>query len=155
MSDIVLNEAEALLRFRLSLLNSGTAEARDISIEALALSAGETQRAELQTFFARPAAPEVGLAQLGRLAVAELVHEVRMPRGAIREFAAGDRRLFVPLLAFNASYRWHSGTGRTSAAFLLGHEQPGADRLAPLRLDPAGGRLVSLGVRRLEDQVRR
>jgi hypothetical protein len=153
--DIQLTEQEARLRFRLTLMNSGAGGARDIVVEAFALNAGESQEAELAAFFARPEAAEVAIAQLPRLGTAELVHEVVMPRGAIREYMAQGRRLFVPVLAFNASYRWSGGMGRTGAAFLTGHEVPGSDRLAPLRLDGSAKRLTGLGGRRLKEQVRR
>ena len=73
----------------------------------------------------------------------------------VREYEAGGRRLFVPLIAFNTSYRWSGGEGRTSAAFLVGHAQRGSDRLAPLRLDTGAQRLQGLAVRMLDEQQRR
>jgi hypothetical protein len=153
--DIGMTDQEARLRFRLTLVNSGAGGARDIVVEAVALNAGDSQGEELASFYARPDATHVSIAQLPRLGATELVHEVVMPRGAIREYAVQGRRLFVPVLAFNAGYRWAGGTGRTSAAFLTGHEVPGSDRLAPLRLDTAATHLTNLGVRRLLEQVRR
>jgi hypothetical protein len=155
LEEVLLSETEARLRFRLTLLNKGMAAAREIRVEALALNAGDDQAAEIATFYARPDGNDVSVPQLQRLGVTELVHEVRMPRGAIREYEVQGRRLFVPILAFNAAYRWTSGAGRSSAAFLVGHEGAGAERLAPLRLDHATSRLTRLGVRRLDDAVRR
>lgn len=155
VTEIILTPEEAVLRFRLVLLNSGTAVARDIVIEALPLNAGETQESELASFFARPDGSQVGIAELARLGTGELAHEVRMPRGAIREYLSQGRRLFVPILAFNVGYRWGNGNGRTSAAFLIGHDQPGSDRLAPLGMDGGERRLLSLGVRSLGEGIRR
>lgn len=154
VEELVLTEQEAIIRFRLTVANSGTAAARDITVEALPLNAGENQRAEIEAFFARTGATEVGVLELPRLGASELAHEVRMPRGAIREYEVQGRRLFVPVLAFLACYRWSGGTGRTGAAFLIGHDTGGSDRLAPLRFDSAATRLKGLGVRRLEEQVR-
>jgi hypothetical protein len=136
-------------------VNTGAAGARDIVVEALAFSAGETQGEELAAFFSRTDADRVAVAQLPRLGAADLTHEVLMPRGALREYAAQGRRLFVPLLAFNVSYGWSGGRGRTSAAFLVGQERAGSEKLAPLPLDSGATRLTGLGVRRLDEQVRR
>lgn len=155
LSDILFAEEEAVLRFRIAVTNSGTAAARDIVVEALALNAGEQQAQELATFFERAAASDRGLAELARGAATELSHEVRLPRSAIREYEVQGRRVFVPILAFNATYRWGSGLGRTSCAFLLGHERGGSDRLAPLAVPAGTSRLVGIGVRRLEETVRR
>jgi hypothetical protein len=155
VTEVVLTEAEALLRFQLRLANQGSAGARDLVIEALALNAGENQEAELASFFLRPDGPQVAVSELARLGTAEISHEVRMPRGAIRAYEVQGRRVFVPILAFNVGYRWAGGTGRSGAAFLLGHRQPGSERLAPLGLEEGQRRLASLGVRRLENGVRR
>ncbi len=155
VSEVLLSADEILFRFRLSLANRGTAPARDIAIEALGLNAGEQQAAELGTFYARPTPDEAAIAALAPMAAQPIDHEVRMPRLMVREYEAGGRRLFVPLIAFNTSYRWSGGEGRTSAAFLVGHAQRGSDRLAPLRLDTGAQRLQGLAVRMLDEQQRR
>lgn len=155
MSEVVLTPEEVVFRFRLSLTNSGHAPARDIAIEALGLNAGETQAAELGSFYARPTPGETAVAALGPMTSSPIDHEVRMPRASIREYEAAGRRLIVPVIAFNATYRWSSGEGRTSAAFLVGHAQRASDRLAPLRLDTDAQRLRGLAVRLLEEQQRR
>jgi hypothetical protein len=78
-----------------------------------------------------------------------------MPRSAIRAYEAQGRTLFVPVIALNAVYRTASGEGRTSAAFLVGRNVAGAEKLAPLLLSSGPGRLLGLGNRRLDDAVRR
>lgn len=154
IGEILLDEEAALIRFKVALLNSGSASARDIVVEALPLNAGESQAADLASFYRRSSQQQGGIAELPRGAATELTHEVRMQRTGIRAYEAQGRRLFVPILAFNASYRWHSGEGRSSAAFLLGHEQPGSERLAPLVLHDGPLRLGRIGVRRLEEALR-
>jgi hypothetical protein len=54
----------------------------------------------------------------------------------------GQRALLIPLIAFDAQYRWTDeagetqGTGRTGRAFIVGEEQtPPVERLSPFRLD--------------------
>jgi hypothetical protein len=155
MREILFDEAGALLRVDLAIANRGTASARDIALEAVATNASENQRSELAAFFERPAAAAIAVAELGPLGETILSHELRMPRSAIRAYEAQGRTLFVPVVAFNASYRTGSAEGRTSAAFLVGRHVPDSDKLAPLLLPRGAGRLLGLGVRRLEEGVRR
>ena len=153
--EILFDANEALLRVDLIVGNGGTASARDIALEAVATNAGEEQGAELAAFFARPAAGAVAITELGPLSDTILSHELRMPRSAIRAYEAQGRTLFVPVIALSASYRTASSEGRTGAAFLVGREAPGSERLAPLLLSEGPGRLLGLGVRRLDEAVRR
>jgi hypothetical protein len=153
--DIQLTEQEARLRFRLTLMNSGAGGARDIVVEAFALNAGESQERSLQ-----PSSPDRRprrwrLHNCPALERPSSSMRWSWPRGAIREYMAQGRRLFVPCWPSMPSYRWSGGMGRTGAAFLTGHEVPGSDRLAPLRLDGSAKRLTGLGGRRLKEQVRR
>jgi hypothetical protein len=153
--EIVFDEADALLRIDLIIGNGGTAAARDIALEAVTTNGGESQGAELTTFFERPAAAAVAIVELGPLSDTTLSHELRMPRSAIRAYEAQGRTLFVPVIALNAVYRTASGEGRTGAAFLVGRNVPGSEKLAPLLLSPGPERLLGLGNRRLEEAVRR
>ncbi|WP_029941392.1 hypothetical protein [Sphingomonas astaxanthinifaciens] len=153
--EILLDEAEALIRFDLVIVNGGAAGARAIVVEALALNAGDQQGQELSRFFALAPSTAEGIDEIAPMASATVSHEIRMPRSAIRAYEAQGRSLFVPVIAFNATYRAGAGEGRTSAAYLIGRERPGADRLAPLPLDPGAARMLGLGVRRLDEAVRR
>lgn len=153
--EIVFDQQEAVLRVDLLVANGGTAAAREVAVEAVTTNGGEGQGAELATFFARPAAGSTAIRELGPLSDMTLSHELRMPRTAIRAYEAQGRTLFVPVIALNAVYRIASGEGRTSAAFLVGRDVPGSERLAPLLLPEGPGRATGLGVRRLEDAVRR
>lgn len=155
MREIVIDSSEAILRFDLAIINGGAAAARDVIVEALAFNAGEQQSEELQKFFAQRAGSTDGIPEMAPMGSAVVSHEIRMPRAAIRAYEAQGRTLFVPIIAFNASYRAGATTGRTSAAWLLGREMPGSERLAPLLLGEGSSRLLGLGVRRLEDSVRR
>jgi hypothetical protein len=153
--EVLLDAEEARLRIDLVISNGGSGLARDIALEALTLNGGEQQGAEIATFFKRPATPSVALPELGPLSDITISHELRMPRSAIRAYEVQGRTLFVPVIAVNAAYRTASGEGRTGAAFLVGRDVPGSEKLAPLLLSPEAGRLLGLGVRRLEDAVRR
>ncbi|GAA4023168.1 hypothetical protein GCM10022280_24840 [Sphingomonas swuensis] len=155
VSEILLDETQVIIRIAIVLANGGTAAARDVIVEALPLNAGDNQAAELAAYFERAASTDSGLAELPRGAATELTHEIRINRASIREYEAQGRRLFVPIIAFNVSYRWGGGTGRTGSAFLVGHQKPGSDRLAPLVLQPGEARLAGLGAKRLDEAVRR
>ena len=76
------------------------------------------------------------------------------PRESVRVLEIAERQVFVPLIAFNALYRWSGGEGQTSASYLLGRDTKSA-KMAPFRLDLGprifrgiGARLLPAGVRR-------
>jgi hypothetical protein len=72
-----------------------------------------------------------------------LTGELRLLPDQIAPVQMGSRALLIPLVAFDAQYRWAdeageslTGTGRTGRAFIVGQEKsPPADRLAPFRID--------------------
>ena len=152
---VVLTEEEALIHFELLIRNTGSAPARNVVVEAVALNGGAEQDQELATFFNRPDAGGGGIEVVPPLGTVNLRNVVRMPRAAIREYAAEGRTLFVPIIAFNAGYGWSGGAGRSSTAFLVGRGEDGAEKMAPLRLDlgprefrPLTQRQLNIGVRR-------
>lgn len=150
-----LTEDELTLHFDLRLLNSGASPARNLIVEALALNAGDDQDAELAAFFARPDAEGQAMEALLPLDQTNVRSTVRMPRGAMREYAVEGRRLLVPILAFNVAYRFGSGVGRTSGAWLIGRGGAGDDRLGPLRLDLGPRQWTDVAQKLLEAGVRR
>ena len=74
--------------------------------------------------------------------------QVIAPRSNMQLFKVEDRKLFVPLIAFNAFYRWSSAEGQTSSAFILGSNTSG-DKLAPFRADLGARRYRNVGARQL------
>ena len=147
-------EAERVtFEFELALYNSGSAPARDVLIEASTFNASPTQDDELRAFFSNPVAEGERIATIPPLKSFNLRTQVSMPRNQIRVLEAGGRHVFVPLIAFNAVYRWGAGEGQTSAAYLLGRDTKG-EKMAPFRLDlgarvfrGVGQRALPLGVR--------
>jgi hypothetical protein len=72
----------------------------------------------------------------------KLSGEMRLNAQDIAAIPMGQRALLIPLIAFDAQYRWMGeteepeGSGRTGAAFIVGEEQsPPVERLSPFRLD--------------------
>ena len=158
--DIELTPDRALLdaqgtaiAFELTLLNSGSAAARDVIVEARLLNAGARQDVELSAFFAE-ISPGDPIPQIAPYARIPLRSAVRLTREDIREYEIEGRKLFVPLLAVNVRYRWSSGEGQSAAGFLIGQGGEDKDKLAPLRLDKGDRSWNGLGVRRYEKGIR-
>jgi len=130
-----VDDQQVAVEFELELFNSGDAPARAIHAEATLFNPGASQEQELAAFFARanPEAETVDfIAPMKRIA---LTSRVVAARSAIQEYEFGGRKTFVPLIAFNALYRWSGGgSAQTSAAYLVGRETR-SDKLGPLRLD--------------------
>jgi hypothetical protein len=71
----------------------------------------------------------------------------------MRQFEVAGKRIFVPLIGFNALYRWSGGDGQTSASYLVGRDTQ-SEKLAPLRLDLGPRIFRGLGARQHNIGVR-
>lgn len=141
------------LEFELGLFNSGNSPARAILVEASYFNAGPEQDQAIGEFFANPVGAggrAVSLAPLKRMIIR---NKVVTPRNQVREYEVGGRKVFVPLIAFNALYRWGNGEGQSSASFMLGRKT-GSEKLAPFRLDMVGREFRSVGKRPLPHSLR-
>ena len=117
-------------------------------------NAGVTQDEQLARFFANPVGAGSGIDAIPPLQRINLTSKVVAPRDAIQEYDLGGRRVFVPVIAFNALYDWSGGKAQTSSAYLVGRETRG-EKLGPLHLDDAAKRDVrGLGARELPSQLR-
>src|SRR3546814_11152190 len=69
----------------------------------------------------------------------KLSGEMRLDAQAIAAIPMGQPALLIPLIAFDAHYRWtgeSEGTGPSGRVFIVGEEPaPPAARLYPFRLD--------------------
>jgi hypothetical protein len=150
----ILDHSQATVEFVIRITNSGTANARDLRVEALLFNAGPDQDDEIGAFFAHPLGRDETMAVLPPLQTVEIRSSVSLPVERMRLLDAAGRKLFVPLIGFNALYRWGGGEGQTSRSYLLGREGAG-EKMAPFRADLGprvfrglGARLHSLEVRR-------
>jgi hypothetical protein len=150
-----LTEEELQLHLQLVVANSGSVPARQVGVEVVALNAGPEQDSDLATFFARPDPQPQAAEMIAPLDQAVLQTVVRMPRAAFREYAAGEGRVLVPLVALNVVYRAGTGTGRTSRAFLIGRGAAESEKLGPLRTDPGPREFRGVVARPLPGGVRR
>lgn len=149
----VVEEQKVTIDFELELFNSGSVAAQSVLVETNLFNAGDGQEQELGAFFAKPARQgnqDVSIPPLKRMTVRS---QVVVGRDQVQMFEVEGRKLFVPLVAFNASYRWTGGGGRTSASYLVGRDTD-SDKMAPFRLDLGprifrgiGARLLPVGVR--------
>ncbi|MEO7241148.1 MAG: hypothetical protein ABIW16_07080 [Sphingomicrobium sp.] len=149
----IVDEQQAVVEFDIALYNSGSGPARDVLIEAAMFNAGQTQDAEIDAFFGSPVAQGERIPLIQPFKRVALKSAVSLSRDQLRVFEAGERRLFVPLVGFNALYRWGGGEGQTSASYLVGREGDG-DKMAPFRLDLGPRVFRGLGAREHELKVR-
>jgi len=144
---------QVVVDFELELFNSGSAPARAVLVEATLFNAGQSQDQAIGAFFENPVGQGeriVAIPPLKRIAVCS---QVVAPRANVQLFKLEDREVFVPLIAFNALYRWASGEGQASSAYLVGRETK-TDKLGPLRADLGPRQYRALGARPLPNAVR-
>ena len=99
------------MSFDVEVFNSGTAPARDVQVEASMFNAGPDQDQEIGAFFAQPVAQGERIAAIPPLRTVSLSSAVSLTREQMRQYEVGGRRLFVPLIGFNALYSWSGGDG--------------------------------------------
>jgi hypothetical protein len=133
----------ATIGYTLKIHNRGPRPAEDILVRSLIANVDAQQQALFPQFFAG----ETGLPVHSAVAIAPgetqtLRGELRLDAQQIAPIPMGQRALLIPLIAFDAQYRWTDeagetqGTGRTGRAFIVGEEQtPPVERLSPFRLD--------------------
>lgn len=142
------------LEFDIELFNSGAAPARDILVEATLFNAGATQEQDIGAFMLRPVGEGDRIEAIPPLQRMNFRSSLVVSRSNLQIFEVGERQVFVPVLAFNAVYRWSGGDGQTSGSYLVGAET-GAEKLAPMPGDLDSRTLTRLGGRLLPTAIRR
>lgn len=150
----VVEEDGATIQFDVELYNSGTAPARDVLVEASMFNAGPEQDSEIGAFFAHPVAKGDRIPAIPPLSRIAMQSAVSLTLEQMRQYEVGGRRLFVPLVGFNALYSWSGGDGQTSTSYLVGRDTD-AEKMAPLRLDLGPRTFRGLGARQHNVGVRR
>jgi len=130
----IVDDAQVTFEFELDLFNSGNAPARAVLVEASVFNASAVQDQEIGAFFARPVGEGERIDAIPPLQRMALRTQVVAPREAVQVLEIAGRQVFVPLIAFNALYRWSGGEGQTSVTYLLGRDAKAA-KMAPFRLD--------------------
>ena len=150
----VVEERGTTIQFDVEVYNSGNAPARDVLVEASMFNAGPDQDAEIGAFFAHPVAQGERIPAIPPLGRIAMQSAVTLTLEQMRQYEVGGRRLFVPLIGFNALYRWSGGEGQTSASYLVGRDTK-SEKMAPLRLDLGPRTFRGLGARQHNVGVRR
>lgn len=150
-----ITDTELTLEVDILLTNSGSAPAREVAVEALVVNAGPDQGKEIATFFARPDADGFARDPVAPMAQMALLATLTMPRASFQEYAVGGGKVVVPIVALNAAYKAGNARGRSSAAFLVGRVGAEPDKLAPFPTDQGAKGFNRLGLKRLDESVRR
>ena len=150
----VVTDDVATVHFDIMLYNSGSAPARDVLVEGRMFNAGPDQDSEIGSFMEQPVAKGDTIPEIPPLARVELKSAVALPRASVREYEVEGRKLFVPIVGFNALYKFGPNRGQTSASFIVGRGGDDGGKMAPIRLDLGprvfrglGARQHSVGVR--------
>lgn len=130
----VLEDNRVTVDFEIELFNSGSAPARAVLVEAILINAGPRQDSEIASFFGNPVGEGERIVVIPPLKRVSLRTQVAAPREQIQAYELGGHQVFVPLIAFNALYRWSGGEGQTSASYLIGRDTKG-EKMGPFRLD--------------------
>jgi hypothetical protein len=149
----IVEDQQVTVEFELELLNSGSAPARAVLVEATLFNAGPDQDAEIGRFFANPVGEGERIAAIQPLKRMVLRPRVVIAREHVRVFEIAGRKVFVPLIAFNALYKWSSGDGQSSVSYLVGRDTK-SEKLAPFRLDLGPRIFRGLGFRLLPNDIR-
>ena len=131
----VVTDDATTIHFDVTLFNSGGAPARDVRVEAQMFNAGPAQDSELGAFFGRPAPPVTPIPEIAPLARIDMKSAVALPREQVKEYDVEGRKLFVPIMGFNAHYRFGTSPAQTSASFIVGRGGDDGGKMAPIRLD--------------------
>jgi hypothetical protein len=149
----IVDDKQVAIEFEAELFNSGSAPARAVLAEASLFNAGPAQDQELGTFFANPVGAGERIVEIAPLKRVALRSQVVTPLANVQRYELAGKQVFVPVIAFNALYRWSSGEGQTSVSYLLGRDTQ-SDKLGPFRLDLGprvfrglAARLLQIGVR--------
>lgn len=130
----ILQEERLIVEFELDLFNSGSSPARAVLAEASLFNASPGQDEQIGAFFANPVGQGERIVVIPPLKRVSIRTQVVMPREQVQAYEVAGRQVFVPIIAFNALYRWSGGEGQTSVSYLLGRDTK-SEKLAPFRMD--------------------
>lgn len=149
----VLDGDRVTVDFEIEVYNSGSTPARGVLVEASLFNAGPEQAQQIAAFYAQPDGGADRIDVVPPMARMALRSKVFATLDQVLAYELGGRRVFLPLIAFNARYRWSGGIGQTAASYLLGRDTK-SDKMGPFRLDLGprifrgiGGRLLPEGIR--------
>ena len=150
----IVDDEKGAIQFEVTVFNSGSAPARDVFVEGALFNASPDQDQVLAQFFAKPeglGGDRISIPPLQRMSFRSVVS---LPREQLRLFEVEGRALFVPLVGFNAVYRWSGGQGQSSTSFIVGRNSNG-EKMAPFRIDQGPKTFRGLAAREHTLRVRK
>ena len=127
-----LNMLSATVEGELTVTNTGEAAASEVRVRAVLLTAHPGLDRDVAALrgepVARPAAPPFAL---GPGEARSLRVVAASPREALQVLTAGERPMFVPVVAIDVGH----ADGRAGQAYAVGVERAGSSKLAPFWLD--------------------
>ena len=150
----IVDDERGAIQFEVTIFNSGSAPARDVFVEGALFNASPDQDQILSQFFAKSegqGGDRISIPPLQRMSFRSVVN---LPREQLRLFQVEGRTLFVPLVGFNAIYRWSGGQGQTSTSFIVGRNSNG-EKMAPFRVDQGPKTFRGLAAREHNLRVRK
>ena len=150
----IVEDHQITVEFELELMNSGNGPARAVLVEATMFNAGPKQDSEIESFFAHPVGEGDRIPLIEPLKRMVLRPKVVIAREHVQEYEVAGRKVFVPLIAFNALYLWSGGEGQSSISYLIGRDTKG-EKMAPIRLDLGSRVFRGLGARAMPTGVRK
>jgi hypothetical protein len=150
----IVDAEKGAIQFEVTIFNSGSAPARDVHVEGALFNASPDQDQVLGQFFTQPTGQggdRITVPPLQRMSFRSVV---TLPREQLSLFEVEGRTLFVPLVGFNAVYRWSGGEGQTSTSFIVGRNANG-EKMAPFRIDQGAKTFRGLGAREHTLRVRK
>lgn len=151
----IVDEQKAAIAFELSVFNSGSAPAREVLLEASLFNAGPMQDQQIRSFFENPVARGDRIPVIPPLKRVTVNTAVFLPIDQVRPIEVEGRKLFVPMIAFNALYGWGGGEGQSSASYLVGKVTKASEKLAPFRVDLGPRVFRNLAAREHELRLRK
>ncbi|MDQ3077772.1 MAG: hypothetical protein M3Q83_02900 [Pseudomonadota bacterium] len=137
----------AALLFDVIVINNGSAPARDVLVETQLVNAGPQQDEEIGRFFREPVGTGERLPMIAPQGRVSIKTRLILSADQVRPIEMDGRRLFVPLVAINALYRWSGGEEQDSASFLVGRGGDDGGKMAPFRIDQGGRNWTGLSAR--------
>jgi hypothetical protein len=125
----------AALTFDLIVTNRGSAPARDVLIEAKLINANPQVDAAVGRFFSKPAGAGDRLPTIPPMSHVSIRTQLGAVAADLAPLIIEGRKLFVPVIALNAHYRWGGDELKVSSSFLVGRGDAERGKLAPFRLD--------------------
>ncbi|MGZ8348197.1 MAG: hypothetical protein ACXWUP_13905 [Allosphingosinicella sp.] len=125
----------AAVTVEIVVINRGSAPARDVLVEAQLINAGPSVDSEVGQFFLKPPGSGERVPLIKPMGSITVRMRLAVDAAQVAPLVVDGRKLLVPLVAINASYRWSGGKLTDAASFLVGRGEADAAKLAPFRLD--------------------